>query len=482
MHTAVPAQSQPTDVDGWTAHGIAAAQRGQLTQAIACFEQAAMLQPHNPVLLCNLGVALTQAGRFDQALHVLQRATAAAPGQTTAWFLMGNVCMAQRDWPAARDHYTQALHLQPQAVDTLRNRAVAQLQCHSLDAARSDCLAALGLDPQHEATWRNLGLIERERGALADSVQAYDRALSLCPKSAHAHTDRAHALLLAGQFAQGWEGYAHRWHKPLFALPPAIQALPTWDGNDLNGRTLLLHCEQGLGDTLQFCRYVPEVKALGGRVVLAVQPSLVKLLSNNFAGMATVCAINEPLPACDVRCALLDLPRVLGATSEPFAHASGYLRVDAEHLQARPVDDTRPRVGLVWRGSARHPNDHRRSLDRDQLLAHLPQGLPYIDLQVDADDSDWCDTAARVAALDLVITVDTSMAHLAGAMGKPAWVLLSYAPDWRWQLNRSDSPWYRSLRLFRQAAPGDWSAPLQAMGAAIANWPPQPEGTHAGQH
>lgn len=480
-------------VDGWTAQGVAAAQQGHMDQAIACFEQAVLLQPDNSVTLGNLGLALLQARRPAQARIVLEQAVVIAPHKPETHYLLGNACMAQQQWSAARAHYTNALEQQPQAVDALRNRAIAQLQCHALDAALADCQSALALDPRHAATWRNLGLIERERGALPASVAAYDEALALEPCSAETHTDRACTLLLMGDFANGWKDYAWRWQKPLFALPERIRRLPVWAGQDLRGQTVLLHSEQGLGDTLQFCRFVPYVAELGGKVQLAVQPPLVDLLTDNLAGAATVWAVDGPLPDCDYRCGLLDLPLRLDATCEPFADAQGYLCTGIQQgldrhqpLAGSPV----PRIGLAWRGSPRHPNDHRRSLVLAELLSQLPPGPQYVCLQVDASDSEhamlrasancgqhqldigsWRESAALVKTLDLVLTVDTGVAHLGGAMGKATWVLLPYAPDWRWQLHRADSPWYASIQLFRQSSPGDWSHPLRAVARAIANWP-----------
>lgn len=483
-------RSDACDADAWTQRGVSALQQGRADEALACFAQAAELEPDNAIVWCNWGLALQQTHRLVDARKVLERATTLAPAHGPAWFLLGNACMLLQDWADAGNAFSRALACDPTDMHALRNRAVAQLQCHRLDDARHDCLAVLQQIPNHEPTWRNLGLIERERADLGASLHAYDRALALEPDNAFAHTDRANTLLLMGDYAQGWSAYGWRWHKPAFALPPGLASIPPWTGQDLHGQTLLLHSEQGLGDTLQFCRYAIDLVARGCHVVLAVQPPLVGLLADAFAPRIQVLPVTAALPACDYRCALLDLPARLGATTEPFLGDSGYLRADPQRTvvqAARWQDSPALRVGLVWRGSAQHPNDNRRSLGLATLLAHLPWGPFYLNLQIDTtaaeqlalqarsdiatlepNDPDWRDTAAAMHNLDLVITVDTSVAHLAGALGVPTWVLLPFAPDWRWQLQRTDSPWYRSLKLFRQTQPGNWHGVLQQVTLALA--------------
>lgn len=488
-------RSDASDVNAWTARGVAALQQGRADEALACFAQSTELEPDNAIAWCNWGLALQQTHRLVDARKALERATSLAPAHGPAWFLLGNACMLLQDWADAGEAFNRALTCDPTDMHALRNRAVALLQSHRLDDARHDCLAVLQQMPNHEPTWRNLGLIERERADLGASLRAYDRALALEPENAFAHTDRANTLLLMGDFTQGWRAYGWRWHKPAFALPPALASIPPWTGQVLRGQTLILHSEQGLGDTLQFCRYAGDLVEQGCHVVLAVQPTLVGLLADAFAPHVQVQSVAEPLPTCNYRCALLDLPERLGATTEPFLGASGYLQADPARTAAQAArwqDSPALRVGLVWRGSAQHPNDHRRSLGLTALLAHLPCGPQYLSLQIDPtaaellvlqerndmatlepSEPDWCNTAAAIRTLDLVISVDTAVAHLAGALGVPTWVLLPFAPDWRWQLQRSDSPWYRSLRLFRQTQPGDWNGVLQEVGQALVRRMPQ---------
>lgn len=495
--------AKPTSADDWTALGMAASERGDREHAITCFEQALQLATDSPTAQCNLGLALHQARQFERAHRVLTQVVSHTPQHAQGWFLLGNVCMSQQTWAEARDAYTQALRFSGPDAALLRNRSVAHLQCHDLDTARADCHASLQQSPHLAPTWQNLGLIERERGALAESLAAYDRALALDPDSADAHADRAWTYLLQGDYALGWQEYMWRWKKPMFALPRALLESPVWQGQPLAGRSILIHCEQGLGDTLQFCRFAHGVAALGARVALAVQPPLAGLLSANFSDPITVFAADTPLPRCDFRCGLLDLPWLLAATSEPFVGVQGYLHANPGTRSSWvPLDDAPAalHVGLVWRGSPRHPNDHRRSMALADWLACLPVGPHYVALQADLTDgeraalstrvdmhlpelqiSDWNATTALVSALDVVVTVDTSMAHLAGALGKPTWVLLPYAPDWRWQLQRADSPWYSGVRLLRQSAPGQWAQPLQAMADALAAWQASTEKARATQ-
>lgn len=481
----VPRAADVQSVHALTKQGAAALDAGRVEEALACFQRAVDLAPDAPESTANLALALLRAERPRVAQSLLQSLVLRHPHHAPAWHLLGNACMALGEPQAACDHYTRARAEQPQWPDPLRNRGVARLRAHDLEGARTDTLAALDLDPQHIPTWCNLGLIERERGALPASLQAYDRALALDPEHAGAHTDKAHTLLLMAQWESGWAAYAWRWRHSTLQLPAPLAALPTWNGRPLTSSdTLLVHSEQGLGDTLQFCRFVPLLARSGARVVLAVPASMVALLAQNVAGLATVCDIQMPLPPADLRCGLLDLPRLLGPAAAPETGAAGYLRVrrGAQAQQPRRGAGEPLRVGLVWRGSPRHSDDARRSIPLDALLASLPLGPQYTVLQRDLtaaehallaqradlvqpllDGSDWLATARCVQALDLLVSVDTSVAHLGGALGVPTWIVLPHAPDWRWQLQRSDSPWYDSVRLLRQTRSGDWSGPLATL-------------------
>jgi hypothetical protein len=302
------------------------------------------------------------------------------------------------------------------------------------------------------------------------------------PDDAEAHWNEALLHLLTGDFRQGWPKHEWRWKRQ--SADTALRDLPQplWDGTaPLQGKTILLYAEQGFGDTIQFCRYVPVVAALGARAILGVQKPL-RTLMGSLAGGAHVFSPGEPMLACDLRCPLMSLPLAFGTTPETIPAGIPYLQPqadarahwDAELQSRRP--GARLRVGIAWSGNPGHVNDDNRSMAIETLLSLFDADATFVSLQADVrpgdaallvrrDDvlglgsalRDFSDTAALIACLDLVITVDTSVAHLAGALGKPVWVMLPAMPDWRWLLGRETSPWYPTARLFRQSHAGDWA-------------------------
>jgi len=308
------------------------------------------------------------------------------------------------------------------------------------------------------------------------------------PGIADAHWNRALAWLLTGNFAQGWPAYEWRW-KTTQLTPPSFPQ-PCWDGSPLAGRTILLYSEQGLGDTLQFIRFAPLVQQRAGRVIVLCQDSLLPLLAN-FPGVAQVVGHDAPLPAFEVQAALLSLPGLLGTTLETIPASVPYLTVPTELIEQgrQHLSGAGPfSVGIVWQGNPRHPKDRRRSVP---LVAFEPlaqvEGVHLVSLQEGAGaeqlaalagrfavqdvgsrlSGDWAETAAVLQNLDLVICVDTALAHCAGALGVPVWLALPFAPDWRWLLGRPDSPWYPTMRLFRQDTSGDWQGVFARLAAAL---------------
>jgi hypothetical protein len=299
---------------------------------------------------------------------------------------------------------------------------------------------------------------------------------------ARAHWNRAVARLLGGDFAGGFEDYEWRRRDPRFAADFPAMAAPEWDGSPLAGRRLLVVAEQGLGDTIQFARFLPGLAALGGRVTLACAPTLVRLLQG-LPGLAGVVSREAPPPPHDCFVFLLSLPRLCGVTLDTIPAPAGYLAVDPAPAAARESSGSR-RVGLAWAGNPAHSNDQRRSLPTVALgglkgiagidWVNLQQGAAGAELAImhrmtaPARVSDFADTAALIAGLDLVIAADTAVAHVAGALGRPVWIMLPHAPDWRWLLGRGDSPWYASARLFRQERPGDWAGVISRIAAELA--------------
>ena len=350
---------------------------------------------------------------------------------------------------------------------------------------------ALAVDRHSRMVWSNRGVVLQEIHRFDEALTSFERALELANHDASAHFNRGILLLLTGDLARGWPDYEWRWEdragsvfkeKRNFPQPRWQRSMP------LEGKTILLYGEQGYGDTLQFCRFVPLVAALGASVILEVRAPLIPLLAD-LDGVSRLVRLGGMLPVFDCQCALMSLPVAFGTTLESIPHTAKYLCADAGKVaewRVRLGVSSKPRIGLAWSGNPAHQNDAHRSIALSQLLAALPEAFDYVVLQKEVREPDRClvesnahvfnangelhdfsDTAALCECLDLVISVDTSVAHLNAALGRPTWILLPFHPDWRWLLERSDSPWYSSVTLYRQAARGDWPSVLTRLGADL---------------
>ncbi len=466
--------------------GNACLGRGDAAAAVAAFQSCLDLRPDHPATLFNLANAQLQAGHAVPSAETLVRCLRRAPQFGAAHIALANVLLRFGMLDQARGFATTGVQLMPGSPDALL--CLAGILHHAGDhaAAIEAYRMALHYAPGHGGALSSLGNTLRAMGRLDEALAAHDQAIAAAPENTPDHATfrfhRATTLLAAGAFAEGWAEYEWRWrrpgHVPRFASPP-------WQGEALEGRTILLHHEQGLGDTLQFVRYALLVAERGGRVILQVQPSLVRLL-RALPGVAQVVARGEPLPPFDCHCPLMSLPLAFGTTPDNIPAAPACLHADPTRVARwrRHLRDCSPRhngpyVGLVWAGLPNLDNwearliDRRRSLGPADLagLAGLP-GVQFVSLQKDlsppaiaglemidgmAGMDDFADTATLVAALDLVISVDTSVAHLAAGLGRPVWLLSRYDGCWRWLRDRSDSPWYPTLRLYRQARSHDWS-------------------------
>ena len=378
--------------------------------------------------------------------------------------------------------FRRALALAPANAEIHFNLGNTLRLAGDLGEAAAALAEAVRLNPAHVRAWCNLGVVEREAGVVDAALPAFEAALNVDPDYSDAHWNRAIALLLGGRWQEGFRAY--RWRFEATGTKSYAPVAPVWDGTPLNGMRIVLWAEQGLGDAIQFARYAPLVAARGGRVSVMAHAPLLGLFET-LAGVEEVLPLEPESvandwsgPACDVQAALMDLPGIFGTTPEtvpdaPYLSApepaSGTL---ATALAALP--EAGRRVGIVWAGNPDHANDHNRSLPAHLVaeLCNLP-GVNLVSFQkgkhtaaaagampLAADLAphlvDFAATAAAIEAMDLVITVDTALAHLAGALGKPTWLLLPHAPDWRWLLGRDDSPWYPTMRLYRQATAGDW--------------------------
>jgi tetratricopeptide (TPR) repeat protein len=427
---------------------------GRWLDALSDYDRALLLRPDLEKVHMHRGNVLVQLRRWEEALSSYDLALSCDPDDATAHLHRGNVLRQLQSWDIALESYERAIAIRPDQVDGYFNRGVL--------------LEQLKQFPQ--------------------AVLSFDRAIALQPDFAPAHYNRALVLLTTGQFAEGFANYEWRWKNRGTSFDPATYHgdAPLWSGaNSLENKSILVFSEQGLGDTLLFCRYIKLLAGLGARVVFEVQPPLLELLAN-IEGAAAVIPRGAVPQDCDYKIPLLSLPLALKTTVETIPSERKYLHIDIDRIErwrSRLGPRTRPRIGLAWSGNAQYPNDHQRSMSLATLVEHLPDEFEYFCLQRDvrAEDRatldahpfivdhapDFVDTAALCECVDLVISVCTSVAHLAGALGRPLWVLLSYNADWRWLENRADSPWYPSARLFRQDRFGDWSGVVTRIGEEL---------------
>ncbi len=459
--------------------GNALQRLGRFDDAVASYDGVLAAVPRHPGALNNRGTALYGLGRFEDALANYETALAEKPDYADALNNRANTLLRLRRFDEALVDYDRARALGAEAVDTLVNRGNA---LHGLGRHR-EALAcydsALAQRPDHAATLNNRGAALQELQRYDEALASYERAMQLEPGYAEAHYNDGACRLLLGDLDGGWKEFEWRWKTPAVADYNPPFARPRWQGDgDIGGKTLLLHPEFGFGDTLQFCRYAALAAERGARVVLQVQPALKSLLSG-MPGVDVI-ARGEPLPDYDCHCPLLSLPMAFGTRLDTIPAAVPYIEASAAMVrkwEARLGPRTAPRVGIVWSGNARQANDRNRSARLARLRPLLGIDARFVVLQTelraedravlaehpeiahfDGEIADFADTAGLVAAMDLVISVDTSVAHLAGAMGKPTWIMLAHVPDWRWLLGRDDCPWYPTARLFRQPSTGDWDS------------------------
>jgi tetratricopeptide (TPR) repeat protein len=505
-------------------------EKGKLDEAVASYQQTLSLKPDFAKAHANLGSVLAEQGKLHEAQASLERSLRLIPDNATAHNNLGHVLTEQGKLDEAAASYRRALRLKPDYAEAHLNLGVALMEQGKLDDAVQSCEHALSLRPDFAKGHLVLGNMLKEQGKLDEAVvhcqralrlkpddadihnnlalvlaaqnkmdealASYQRALRLRPDFAQAHMNLGMNLLLLGNFEQGWQEYEWRFQCKEKYLPPFPQ--PLWDGSSLDGRTILLAAEQGSGDTLQFIRCAPLVQERGGRVLLACQPTLVPLLAR-CKGVERLLPIGSPLPDFDVYVPLMSLPRILGTSAPERIFADiPYVIADpglVEQWRVRLRDLSDLRVGIAWQGSPTYRGDRRRSipLKHFEPLTLLP-GVRLISLQkgvgseqlppladrfgitdlgstLDESTGPFMDTAAVMKNLDLVVASDTAIAHLAGALGVPVWVALPFVPDWRWMLQREDSPWYPTMRLFRQRAWGDWDEVFARIASELQKLP-----------
>jgi tetratricopeptide (TPR) repeat protein len=446
---------EPACVDALSNLGNALQVQGTLPQAIETYRRALRHQGDHGLTLCNLGNALRESQRLEEALSTLELAVRVQPDNVAAHNNLGNVLQDLGRLEEARTCFSRAIKMAPR-----------QAEFHL-----------------------NLGTVLRDQGQVLPALAEFERSLILHPDHPHAVWCRGMALLSMGRFDEGWADYESRLRSPLCHFRRFDQ--PQWSGEPLNGRTLLVHCEQGLGDTLQFIRYVQLLGQRDGRVIVGVQPELMPLLAaSGFTGMVS---LEEPLPPFDLQVPLMSLPLVFRTRANSIPCDVPYLAADparVERWREKLRHYSGLKVGIVWQGRPTFRGDRLRSVPlscfaplvvpdvhlfslqkgagSEQLAAH-GESLGVIDLaeQLDNEGGAFMDTAAVMQQLDMVITSDTAAAHLAGALGVKVWVALSAAPEWRWMMRRDDSPWYPTMRLFRQRRPVEWTDVFKRMAAEL---------------
>lgn len=418
-------------------------------------------------------------GDYAQAIEMLESALKVFPDQADWLMHLGCTRMLDKQYEGAINALHRALQCRPQFVEAMNNLGKALFEVGRLEEAEVVLRDAIHLRPSMKELYINLANVQISLRQHAEAMASFHQVLSLDPDNASARFVLGMVLLVEGDLENGWREYAWRWQTKEYGARLRNIPVPEWRGEDLTGKTLFIHAEQGVGDTLQFVRYLPTIGKLGGRVVLECQPPL-RLLLASLAGIAALTVKDEPLPEIDLHIPLLNIPGVMGTSLDNIPNQVPYLRAApmAVEYWARRICSLNGlvRVGIAWAGNPDHVNDRNRSMRLTQLapLASV-NGVSWISLQKGAgaeqlhvepkvmdlvdwtdDLGDFADTAALIENLDLVIAVDTSVVHLAGALNKPVWVMVPFAPDWRWLLDRSDSPWYPSMRLFRQGTRGDW--------------------------
>jgi Tfp pilus assembly protein PilF len=455
--------------------------------ALQSFERVVALHPDNAEALVNRGAALHELGRSDEALRSFEQALAFEPDNVEALTNRGVVLHDLARYDEALASHDDAVAARPGDAALLNNRGVTLRKLRRLEDALASHDSAIAARPDYAEAYANRGVTLYDLKRFDEALASYDRALALRADYADAHFFKGLASLVTSDFERGWSEYEWRRRAPAARLTERHFAQPHWFGEDIAGKTILLHSEQGFGDSIQFGRYVPLVAPRGARVVMEVEAPLCGLMKG-LTGVAQVIAKGDPLPHFDIQCPLPSLPLAFETRLETIPSDAPYLRVSEQALHrwsGRLGPKHHLRIGLAWAGNPKHVRDRERSMRLRDLLPLTDIDASFVSLQKEVrpgeaemlagcnvrqfggDLGDFSDTAALISQLDLVISVDTSVAHLAGALGRPAWILLTHAPDWRWLLDRDDSPWYPAARLFRQSGDREWGGVIAQVREAL---------------
>ena len=471
--------------------GVLLERAGKQQDALASYDQAIALNPDFSRAHFNRAGLLKASGQKEAALIGYDRAVAVDGGHVEAHLNRGVVLQEMHRYAEAWRSYDLAISLRSDNPQGYFNRGTLHGQCRQWDLALADFSRAIALRPRYAAAYCEQARVLMQLSRVDEALMGYQQAVAMQPDFAEAQYNMALALLLSGDFARGWSSYEWRWKNADRLAGGALRSFrkPLWLGDEtIAGKTLFVYSEQGFGDTLQFCRFIKLVEQMGVTVVLEVQEPLKKLLSG-LDGVSQVTALGDPPPQFDMHCPLMSLPLALKIEADTIPSKARYLPDDeakTERWRQRLSALRRPRIGLTWSGNPKQGHDHDRSIRLAELIPYLPREFCYVSLQkeirisdfqclrenpwierFDAEWHDFSDAAALCDCVDLVISVCTSVAHLSSALGRPTWILLPFVPDWRWLLDRNDSPWYPTARLYRQERIGDWQGVLSRVQADL---------------
>ena len=491
------ADQQPGSSKAWDDLGILLSEREKWEEAAGSFERAAALSPDSVQVINNLGAMYVKLGRLDEAEELFRKVLGLRPDHADACNNLGLARLRRGRLGEAEELFRQAVGMQPGLPKSHNHLGMVLRMQGRLGESIAACRQALALQPDSPEALMNLGNSLRDSGRVAEAISALEEALRLRSDIPGLHLNLGLYLLTVGRLEEGWREYEWRWRCPEFAPVARAYTGPRWRGEAAPGKVLLLWAEQGFGDTLQFCRYAPLAAKRGLRVVLTAQPGLVRLLKS-LDGVETIVGMGSPVPDHDFQCPLMSLPGIFGTEVGSIPASVPYLSAEEDEVRAwrERLDDAPPgslKVGLVWAGRSRLDSpelvatDRRRSISPVMMVSLLDvPGGRYYSLQKEGPAAsagyglidfmgecrDFCDTAAFITNLDLVISVDTAVVHLAGALGKPVWVLNRFDSCWRWLQDREDSPWYPTLRLFTQRRPGEWGDVIARLREELEKYAP----------
>ena len=464
--------------------GLLALRNGEAEEAVRLLTQALRRQPAHTGRRRNLVRALLLAQRWEQVAMQANASLEGSPDDPELHFARGTALNALGHHTDACGAFARALSLQPNHAASWLNMGNASVDLDNLGLAETLYRTAIGLNPALVEAYASLGYLLTRQSRLREAIEACEAAIRLRPDFVQAHWNLAIAALLSGDLPRGFAEYEWRKRHPRYQADFPTLPGEMWDGSNPSGRTILVRAEQGFGDAIHFARYLPLIGAAGGEPILVCSPALVPLIGS-MPGVRAASS-SGVIPAYDAWIDQASLPQVFGTTLETIPAAEGFLRAEPGRVRdwkARlPEGRT---IGVAFAGNPKHSGDRRRSVPLEMIEMLLDiRGISLVNLQCGQEAprlglpdltpwlTDYRETAALIETLDLVVTVDTSVAHLAGALGKPVWILLPHAPDWRWLLGRTDSPWYCSARLYRQPTAGDWTSVLAQVADEIKRHPP----------